>query len=291
MSKSISKTGLKRNTIDKFYTHPSVAFECIKSLATHIKIDKEKDLIIEPSAGNGSFITEIRKLCNNCLFYDIEPEHNDIYKQDYLLLDLISIEMLHSDTKIHIIGNPPFGRQSTLAIQFIKKSATVADSISFILPKSFKKESMMRHFPMNFHLVYQVDIPDNSFLLDSALTNVPCVFQIWQKRHENRNTVIKETVNLEIYQFVKKYDDPDISFRRVGVNAGVIDDKNLDEKSLESHYFIKFGQHIDKIELINKIKQIKYETNNTVGPRSICKQEIIREINKLINNQYTSFNV
>lgn len=282
MSKSILKTGLKRDTIDKFYTKPTVALECIKSLATHINIEKEIDIVIEPSAGNGSFITEIRKLCDNCLFYDIEPEHDDIRKQDYLLLDLDSIQMPHLDTKIHIIGNPPFGRQSTLAIQFIKKSAAVADSISFILPKSFKKESMMRHFPMNFHLVYQVDIVDNSFLIDNTVTNVPCVFQIWQKRDENRSTVIKETVNPEIYQFVKRDDNPDISFRRVGVNAGVIDNKNLSEKSVESHYFIKFGQYIDKIELINKIKQIKYETNNTVGPKSICKQEIIREINKLI---------
>ena len=282
MSKSILKTGLKRDTIDKFYTQPSVAFECIKSLATHINIDKDNDLVIEPSAGNGSFITEIRTLSKNCLFYDIEPEHDDIRKQDYLLLDLDSIQMPHLDTKIHIIGNPPFGRQSTLAIQFIKKSAQVADSISFILPKSFKKESMMRHFPMNFHLVYQADIANNSFMIDNVVTNVPCVFQIWQKRQENRGAVIKETVYPEIYQFVKRDEQPDISFRRVGVNAGVIDDKNLNEKSTESHYFIKFGQHVDKIELINKIKQIKYETNNTVGPRSICKQEIIREINKLI---------
>ena len=37
--------------------------------------------------------------------------------------------------KIHIIGNPPFGRQSSLAIKFIKKSVEYCDSISFILPK------------------------------------------------------------------------------------------------------------------------------------------------------------
>jgi hypothetical protein len=280
MSKAILKTGLKRDTIDKFYTEPSVAFECIRSVARHIKIDKERDIVIEPSAGNGSFIMEIRKLCNHSLFYDIEPEHDDIRKQDYLSLELGLIEMPDLHTKIHIIGNPPFGRQSTLAIQFIKKSAAVADSISFILPKSFKKESMMRHFPMSFHLVYQVDVADNSFLIDNVVTNVPCVFQIWQKRDENRCAVIKETVDPKIYQFVKRDDDPDISFRRVGVNAGVIDDKDLNGKSVESHYFIKFGQDIDKIELIDKIKQIKYETNNTVGPKSICKQEIIHEINK-----------
>jgi hypothetical protein len=43
---------------------------------------------------------------------------------------------------IHIIGNPPFGRQSSTAIKFIKKSCLFCNSLSFILPKSFKKDSL-----------------------------------------------------------------------------------------------------------------------------------------------------
>ena len=274
------KTGLKRDPIDKFYTNPAVARKCLKHISEHIPINFVEDLIIEPSAGNGSFIPEIMKHCQNTMFYDIEPEYSLIVKADYLL---INAEMLPNILgKIHVIGNPPFGRQSSLAIQFIKKSALIADSISFILPKSFKKDSMQKHFPVNFHLEFQVDIEENSFLQDGLSIDVPCVFQIWQKREEERQVIAKLEANPNIFQFVKQDEDPDISFRRVGVNAGTIDDKELDKKSFQSHYFIKFGPAINKKIFIEKMRQIEYTHDNTVGPKSIGKQEIIREINKLI---------
>jgi hypothetical protein len=274
------KTGLKRDTIDKFYTNPAVAKECFNHILQHIQINFGEDLIIEPSAGNGSFIPEIMNRCQNTLFYDIQPEHELIKKANYLLLDLSA--KLVTLRKIHVIGNPPFGRQSSLAIQFIKKSALFADSISFILPKSFKKDSMQKHFPKKFHLIYQTDVADNSFLQDGKPIDVPCVFQIWQKHEEERQVVTKLETDPSIFQFVKQNEYPDISFRRVGVNAGTIDDKELDKKSFQSHYFIKFGSTINKKEFIEKMRQIEYTHDNTVGPRSIGKQEIIREVNKIV---------
>ncbi len=79
------KKGLKRNTIDKFYTKDDIVKFCLDIVSEKISI-KENDLIIEPSAGNGSFIKGIEKLSNYFKFYDIEPEHEKITKQDYLLL-------------------------------------------------------------------------------------------------------------------------------------------------------------------------------------------------------------
>jgi hypothetical protein len=277
--KDNKKTGLKRDTIDKFYTNPLVANECLEYISQHIQIDPVEDIIIEPSAGNGSFIPDIMNRCQNNLFYDIKPDHPLIVKADYLL---INSDSLNTFKKKHVIGNPPFGRQSSLAIQFIKKSALFADSISFILPKSFKKDSMQKHFPKKFHLIYQTDVADNSFLQDGKPIDVPCVFQIWQKHEEERQVVTKLETDPSIFQFVKQNEYPDISFRRVGVNAGTIDDKELDKKSFQSHYFIKFGSTINKKEFIEKMRQIEYTHDNTVGPRSIGKQEIIREVNKIV---------
>jgi hypothetical protein len=278
-------TGLNREVIDKFYTKPSVANNCCQIIQKYITINPDIDLIIEPSAGNGSFIEPITNITNNYLFYDILPEHSQIIKQDYLTIDLSTIIFPDIHTKIHIIGNPPFGRQSSLAIKFIKQSANFCDTISFILPKSFKKESMQKHFPLNFHLVYQIDLNNNSFIINSQTTkeeekDVPCVFQIWEKRDYDRDSLI---MSLPIkFSFVKINEDPDISFRRVGVNAGTIDTIKLDEKSIQSHYFIKFNLDIDKTIAINKIKDICFEHNNTVGPKSISKQEIIKAFNDIL---------
>ena len=273
---SKQKKGLKRNTIDKFYTKDNIVKFCFDIISEQISI-KENDLIIEPSAGNGSFINGIEKLSNHFRFYDIEPDNEKIIKQDYLLYDYQ--EDKENFNKIHIIGNPPFGRQSSFAIQFIKKSCQFCDTISFILPKSFKKDSLKKTFPLHFHLLYESDLPYNSFLVNGSEHHVPCIFQIWEKRTENR--MIKEKIEPQGFFFVKKTENPDISFRRVGVNAGKID-VNSKDKSIQSHYFLKFKNNKSLQDNINVLSKISFEFNNTVGPKSISKQELILKFNPLL---------
>lgn len=268
--------GLKRNTIDKYYTKDVAVDLCINLIKTHIQIGHD-DLIVEPSAGNGSFISGIKSLSRNYVFYDLEPENAEIIRQDYLQHDFGLLRGKHE--KIHIIGNPPFGRQSSLAIRFIKKSCEFCSSVSFILPKSFKKDSLKKTFPPNFHLILETDLPDKSFLVDGVEYDVPCVFQIWEKKPHVRAAVEKlEPVN---FIFVEKTENPDISFRRVGVNAGTIDTK-IDEKSVQSHYFIKFTNNRTTEENMRVLSAITYDFNNTVGPKSISKQELIRKYNPLL---------
>jgi hypothetical protein len=282
--------GLKRNTIDKYYTKDSVVETCLAAFKTHVKIGK-KDLCIEPSAGNGSFIPGIKALFKQYRFYDLEPEHADIIRQDYLLIDPYAIgpyaiDPYHAIGKIHVIGNPPFGRQSSLAIKFIKKSCEFCSSIAFILPKSFKKDSLQKTFPLNFHLIFETDLPDKAFLVDGVEHNVPSVFQIWVKSKVDREAV--EKIAPIHFKFVNKEAPaadaqvgPDISFRRVGVNAGTISTE-IEEKSEQSHYFIKFTNNKPLTENLTRLADITYNSNNTVGPRSISKQELIKEFNKVL---------
>jgi len=261
--------GLNRSSLDKFYTKHDITNLCYKNIKKILKI-KNNELVIEPSAGNGSFISIIKKITKKYILYDINPENKEILKKDFLSVNLDEFK------DYHIIGNPPFGRQSSLAIKFIKYCKN-AKSISFILPKSFKKDSLKKHFPLNFHLEFQIDLPKNSFLVNDEEYDVPCVFQIW-KRKKTKRSVPKKLV-AKNFSFVKKSEDHDISFRRVGVYAGKIETET-ENKSTQSHYFVKFYNDVDIEELKNKIK---FECNNTVGPKSISKQELIKEF-----NQYTS---
>ena len=273
---NVQQKGLKRNIIDKYYTKDSVVELCLNLVKTHLPFN-ENDLIIEPSAGNGSFIVGIQSIANYSKFYDLEPDNEAIVKQDYLLLDHGSV--IDGFDKIHVIGNPPFGRQSSIAIKFIKKSCEFCDSISFILPKSFKKDSLKKTFPLHFHLVCQVDLPEKSFLVDGIEHDVPCIFQIWQKQSYSRKPV--EKLEPLHFEFVGKTENPDISFRRVGINAGTID-RNTDEKSSQSHYFIKFTNGESVNDNIHQLSSITYEFDNTVGPKSISKQELIFKFNPLL---------
>jgi hypothetical protein len=268
--------GLKRDVIDKFYTKKETVNYIIELFKEYIAPTND-DLIIEPSAGNGAFIDGIKSLKCNYEFYDLEPEHEEIIKQDYLLYNTNTTTS--NNNKIHILGNPPFGRQSSLAIKFIKKSCQFCYSISFILPKSFKKDSLKKTFPPNFHLLYEIDLPEKSFLVNTKEHDVPCIFQIWIKKTYSREVSTK--LEPHNFVFVEKTDNPSISFRRVGVNAGTID-VNSANKSIQSHYFIRFTNANDLEKNIELLNTIVYDSNNTVGPKSIGKQELIKEFNKVL---------
>jgi hypothetical protein len=271
-------TGLTRNTNDKFYTNIDIVKMCVEYFKQHISINNN-DLIIEPSAGDGAFIEQIKSMTSvvgcDYKFYDKEPHNEEIIQQDYLTLDID----VNQYNKIHIISNPPFGRQSSLAKKFIKKSCGFCDSISFILPKSFKKSSFQKSFQNNFHIVFQIDLPKKSFTINGIEHDVPCVFQIWKKEEFNRpHNIIIDPYH---FIFVKKDENPDVSFRRVGANAGKFD-ISISNKNIQSHYFIKLlnGKTID--ENMDILKSITFEFNNTVGPKSISKQELIIRMNPLM---------
>jgi len=270
---SKQQKGLKRNTIDKFYTKSTVVSTCIQLIKSKLSIDPINDLIIEPSAGNGSFIPFIKNLTNNYKFYDLLPEHKEIEKQDYLTLNYNS----YTNKRIHIIGNPPFGRQASLALKFIKYSTQFCNSISFILPKSFKKDSMKNKLDLHFHLICEHNLPKNSFIVNNKEHEVPCVFQIWIRKKVLR--ILKPKLIPFHYKFVKKVETHDIAVRRVGVYAGSIFTET-ENKSHQSHYFIKFDNELTYF-LLWKLQNIKFlESDYTVGPKSISKQELIKEYNK-----------
>jgi predicted RNA methylase len=269
----IQTIGKCRDTTDKFYTNPNVARDFCKIIKQKLLICKN-DIIIEPSAGNGVFIKYIESMgCNNLFFYDIEPEHKRVKKQDFLTLK----KKIGENQKCHIIGNPPFGKQSCLAIQFLKKATQFADTISFILPKSFKKDSMRNHINLNFHLIYEKNVKPNSFLVNNTPHNVECVFQIWQKEPYERKQ--QEKLTTQIIDFVKKDDDHDIVMTRVGDKAGFITTNTTYDKSSSTNYFfIKFNKRNLIDEQINIMTKFRYTFDNTVTLRSISKQEIIKKV-------------
>ena len=262
-------TGKKRITTDKFYTNKNIVEICFESFKHYIDGDA---LLIEPSAGNGVFFNVLKHYPH--IAFDIEPEHHDIIKQDFLKLSLESFNQ-----PLMFIGNPPFGKQSSIAKKFIKHitKCPLTTTIGFILSKSFKKESMQKCFPLEYWLIEQIDLPNNAFNIAGKIHNVPCVFQIWQKKAKKR--IIEPYPLSKSFNFVKIHEDPDFSLRRVGVYAGKIDSDT--EKSIQSHYFIKIKKEIDIQTFRNSYETIKFTHDNTAGPRSISKKEFIIAINQL----------
>ena len=158
------RTGKNRNLIDQFYTRRTVSKKCIEWVLKDLNIS-ENDLFIEPSAGNGSFSDFLFERGSIFESYDIDPKKNYIVKKDFLSPELGIEQYASFKYKIHCIGNPPFGSQSSVARKFIKKCCLFCDTISFILPKSFRKESYQKSFPLNFHLIKEYNLEKDAFIL------------------------------------------------------------------------------------------------------------------------------
>lgn len=286
-------------TLNKFYTKAETIKICYNAIKKYLKIGK-KDLIIEPSAGDGSFINIIKSLSDNYIFYDIKPEHPDVIKANFLKTSIYTSGPKGpegpegpkgpegqsgpkgKERKVHIIGNPPFGYKSSTAIKFIKHSANIlkADSISFILPISFRKPSFQKSFPLNYHLISEIRLPTNSFTYFGETKKIKTVFQIWKRKNINRRRPSK-LLPAAWYKFVKK-ENSDISIRRVGSNAGFAKLRTADD-NINTHWFIKLNNisisNYQKILL--KLNKIIYNRTNNVAAISISKQDIIRSYNKI----------
>lgn len=176
---------------DKYYTPLSLANYCISKTYSIIG-EQNISEAIEPSAGNGSFSNQLV----NCIAYDIEPEHKNILKQDFLTLDINYLK------DRLIIGNPPFGTRGILAIKFFKKAIQLCDYVSFILPISQYKNTQKMY---EFDLIYSEDLGIRKY----SDIDIHCCFNIYKRPQQG------------LYKSPLKYGLKDIQvieFRRGGKN-------------------------------------------------------------------------
>ena len=259
-----TKSNGQKDIFDRFYTTPETVTKCLSL------IDFSKyDCIIEPSAGTGNFIKQFPKEVD-IFGYDLNPEEEFIVKEDWFKVDKIQFNKYKS---ILVCGNPPFGQQNTLAISFFNEAAKFCETIAFILPLSFKKDSIKNRLDLNFHLINEIPLLDCEFLLKNEENiKVPCVFQVWQ-REKNPRKPVKLKTTTDLFDFVDK-SNADFRIQRVGGNAGKA---SFDlSKSASSNYFIKNKTKISNEELVEHINQLKFPTIEfTVGPKSLSKGELI----------------
>ncbi len=170
-------TAVREQGLDKFYTLPACAKKCADKVFELYDISTW-DLILEPSAGNGSFLHQIPS--DNKIGIDISPDHPAIVKQDFF-----DYSPPTDTSTILVIGNPPFGRVSSLAIRFFNHAAKWANVIAFIIPRTFRRISVQNKLDAQFHLVYDEEIA-NSPCCFSPPMSVKCCFQIWEKKAVKR---------------------------------------------------------------------------------------------------------
>lgn len=268
---------IRQEGLDKFFTVPTYSKKCIDKVISLYDVNKW-DLIIEPSAGNGSFLNQFPS--DNIIGMDISPadDSTNIIKQDYF-------EYVPPSEKknILVIGNPPFGKVCSMAIKFFNHSAKWANVIAFIVPRTFRKSSIQNKLNVMFHLVYDEDVPSNPCCF-SPVIKVKCCFQIWEKR-ENKRAIVTLPMKHSDWTFLgygpkNKQGQPtpplgaDFAMRAYGGKIGEIRTENLNELKPKSWHWFK--ANIDMDMLISRFNKLDYSGSlNTARQNSMGRGELV----------------
>ena len=251
--------------LDQFYTDPAYARQFLTTIAHEVDLD-QYDHLLEPSAGTGSFYNLLDT--NKRIGLDLDPKAPGVIQTDFF--DWVP----PVDKKIVTIGNPPFGKNAGLAVKFFNRAAEFSDVIAFVIPRTFRKASIVNRLANEFHCVYDETVPDNSFIFNGAAYNVPCAAQIWQRRDKPRAKII--TLKLEQIKAwfgLSNPKDSDFAIQRVGGRAGLIRTADRMNFSAESHYFIK--AHDPRV--LSVFRKVNFDTVkfNTAGNPSVSPSELI----------------
>jgi hypothetical protein len=251
--------------LDQFYTDPAYAQQFLNEIKQTIDLNKF-DHVLEPSAGTGSFYNLLDK--KKRIGLDLDPKAPGIIKTDFF-------EWMPPVAKrIVTIGNPPFGKNAGLAVKFFNRAAEFSDVIAFVIPRTFRKTSIINRLDLNFHCVYDQTVPDDSFIFNGSAYNVPCAGQIWIRKDQPRKkiTTLKLEQICNWFELVEP-DKSDFAIQRVGGRAGLIRISDRMNFSAESHYFIK--AHDTRV--LPVFQKVNFDTVkfNTAGNPSVSPSELV----------------
>lgn len=237
---------------DKFYTNQCIAKKCIDM----IDFDKY-DIVIEPSAGNGSFSNNINH--NNMVAIDIEPESSNI-----MCCDWFEYKLDKQYNNILVIGNPPFGLRNNLSKEFIRKAINInAQTIAFILPNVYDKHTLQSIFPKSYRLANTYRIPNNSFLVGGETYHIPCTFYIWDKSDGIDLRFDPNLYKTNDFDFISLSESNDGDFFIMGASPNTVKEV-CEVKSTNRGYFIRPKEKSKEL-LIKKFKNTKFEALSCVN--------------------------
>ncbi len=261
---------------EQFYTPTDLALRLATAVSDRVGgfVDK---IVIEPAGGTGSFLQAAKALnANKLISFDIEPKAEGVLLADFLL----ETKGLEKVSDAITISNPPFGRNNSLSIPFFNKAAQHSQYIAFVVPRSWRKWSVINRLNRNFHLIHDedlsIDYVDELGEMVWQKARLNTCFQIWERRHELRpvtkvkdqgliTKVKPEEADVALTVFGYGCGKVRTSFDRVP-NSTVMFLKLHDKrvlKALQSVDFSKFYKNTAYTEALS-LQEIRYLINEAV---------------------------
>lgn len=277
----------ERKALDKFYTKPHIAalvWEDFKFLLSNQNLLDVT--VVEPSAGDGKLLDVVDI---NKIGFDLAPESENIIQNDFLSGDITS----YVTNEVVFFGNPPFGKKGKLAIDFVNKAFTYGKYVGFIVPIQFKKYSVQNKIIKEANLVFERELPIDSFTLGDKDYKVRCVFQIWTIAESSINLRESKPVTVhndfKMYQYnctveAEKYFDYDWDFCVLRQGYGDFNQKftkdDVNDLSRKKQWIFFKANNEDILQRLNSIDFNKLSELNT-STRGFGKYDLIKEYNRM----------
>lgn len=313
-----SKGGESRKN-DAFYTKHSIAENCVTVLVNQLYTERKPTVVIEPSAGDGAFVDAAKKQISaaRLVAVDISPSAEGIVEKNFYDTSRAYFGIDNAVDRVLLLGNPPFGKNASDAVKFFNHAGEKlrVETIAIIVPRSFKKPSVIDRLDDRYHLHHQEDVPDNSFRFREEKSDkfvdydVPTVFQIWIRKTEKRAKIVnkkRDSERLENNDFIRfipksdvkkssaQQDFCDMTIQRVGVAAGRVsfDKKYAQEKKDSGNfYFVK----VPDAEILSKMKSesAKFSSflesasgkQDSAGMPSLSMIELLNAVSNYFSNE------
>ena len=261
-----AKLGNRRVTgKEQYYTPRALANNLVLKVKALIP-DFSSRTVFEPAGGTGAFVEAAAAAgAGIVLSVDIEPKHVEVAKADYLATEL---KLQNAVT----ISNPPFGRNNSLSIPFFNRAADHSEFIAFIVPRSWRKWSVINRLDRRFHLVLDedlsIDYVDDADTQLSKKNNLKTCFQIWQ-----RKTELRDIVKIEDHGYITKVrpEEADVALTVFGFSCGKLNTE-FERKANTTRMFLRLNHP----KALNALKTADFQRfyRNTAYTEALSFQEI-----------------
>lgn len=251
---------------EQYYTPRSLSLEILERVCSKIE-DPTSRVFLEPAGGTGSFIdAALKHGFTSIESMDIEPKHELVKEADFLNATL-------NIKNAVCVTNPPFGRNNSLSVPFFNKAADYADIIAFIVPRSWRKWSVLNRLNLSFHLVddwnLDIDYVDDEGESTHGVGNLRTCVQVW-KRNES---ILRKPIKIPDHDLIEKTSPElaDVSFTLFGYSCGTVKEE-FPRVPNTTQAFLKL-KHPRALEALKSVDFSRFY-NHTAYTEALGLQEI-----------------
>ena len=256
---------------EQYYTPRELSLEIIQRVCKNIESPTSKPFL-EPAGGTGSFVEAAKAFgFHQIESMDIEPKHQGVIEGDFLVAKLALSNAV-------CVTNPPFGRNNSLSVPFFNKAAEYSDIIAFVVPRSWRKWSVLNRLNLSFHLVddwdLDIDYVDDEGLSTHGVGNLRTCVQVWKKD----SLKMRLPITIPDHKIIEKTipELADVSFTLFGYGCGTVkEDFARVPNSTQAFFKLNHPRALEALQSVD----FKRFYNHTAYTEALG----LKEINFLLN--------